>query len=64
MKKFYILFFLFILIEIHSQEVIKDYPLSNIIEETSGLEIVGDLLVTHNDSGGEPSLYYLSKEGK
>jgi len=64
MKKYFILFFLFIFINVHSQKVIKDYPLSDIIEETSGLEIVGDLLVTHNDSGGEPSLYYLSKEGK
>ncbi len=32
MKKYYILFFLFIFINVHSQEVIKDYPLSNIIE--------------------------------
>ena len=42
MKKSFILFFIFFLTIIHSQEVIKDYPLSNIIEETSGLEIVGD----------------------
>ena len=64
MKKSLILFFIFFLTKIHSQEVIKDYPLSNIVEETSGLEIIGDLLITHNDSGGEASLYYLSKKGK
>mgnify|MGYP001200758672 FL=1 len=64
MKKNLILFLLFISIKTYSQEIIEDYPLSNIIEETSGLEIVGDMLLTHNDSGGEASLYYLSKNGK
>ena len=64
MKKILILFLLFISIKTYSQEIIEDYPLSNIIEETSGLEIVGDMLLTHNDSGGEASLYYLSKKGK
>ncbi|MDA0758172.1 MAG: hypothetical protein O3C01_05835 [Bacteroidetes bacterium] len=63
MKKLLILS-LFFLQEISSQKVEKDYPLSKKIEETSGLEIIDDLFVTHNDSGGQASLYYLSKEGK
>ena len=48
----------------YSQIIVSDYPLSKIIEETSGLEIIGDYLITHNDSGGYPILYYLSKEGE
>ena len=32
--------------------------------ETSGLEVYGENLITHNDSGGEASLYYLSKKGE
>ena len=64
MKKITLLFLVFFLQEINSQKILNDYPLSNIIEETSGLEIVDDMFVTHNDSGGKASLYYLSKEGK
>jgi hypothetical protein len=47
-----------------SQVIVDDFPLSKIIEETSGLEIIGDYLITHNDSEGDASLYYLSKEGE
>jgi hypothetical protein len=47
-----------------SQTIVNDYPLSKIIEETSGLEIIGNYFITHNDSGGFPVLYYLSKEGE
>ena len=64
MKKIKLLILVFFLQEINSQKILHDYPLSNVIEETSGLEIVGDMFITHNDSGGEASLYYLSKEGK
>ena len=64
MKKIAILLIIIISQTISSQKIEKDYPLSNIIEETSGLEIVDDLFVTHNDSGGEASLYYLSKKGE
>ena len=64
MKIIILLFLVFSLQKINSQKILKDYPLSDIIEETSGLEIVDDMLVTHNDSGGKASLYYLSKEGK
>ncbi|MDA7810271.1 hypothetical protein N8978_02330 [Flavobacteriaceae bacterium] len=64
MKKIAILLIIIISQTISSQKIEKDYPLSNIIEETSGLEIVDNLFVTHNDSGGEASLYYLSKKGE
>ena len=38
--------------------------LSKKIDETSGLEIVDGQFITHNDSGGDPKLYYLDKKGK
>jgi hypothetical protein len=46
------------------QQILEDHPLSKTIEETSGLEIIDNMLITHNDSGGEPALYYLDKKGK
>jgi hypothetical protein len=48
----------------HSQSIIEKVKLSKIISETSGLEYHNDLLVTHNDSGNDPSLYYLDYSGK
>ena len=48
----------------HSQTIIEKFKLSKIISETSGLEYHNDLLVTHNDSGNDPSLYYLDDSGK
>jgi len=64
MKKILLLFVVLLFQELSSQEIKKDFPLSKEIEETSGLEIVDDLFVTHNDSGGEASLYYLSRNGE
>ncbi|MBT7554481.1 MAG: hypothetical protein HN599_04250 [Flavobacteriaceae bacterium] len=64
MKKIFLIVFIFFLQKTTSQKICKDYPLSKIIEETSGLEIINNLLITHNDSGGEASLYYMSKEGE
>ncbi|MGB0633744.1 MAG: hypothetical protein ACPGKX_04135, partial [Flavobacteriaceae bacterium] len=34
------------------------------LDETSGLEMINNELLTFNDSGGEPALYYLNKKGK
>ena len=48
----------------HSQSITDKFKLSKIISETSGLEYHNDLLVTHNDSGNDPSLYYLDDSGK
>jgi hypothetical protein len=48
----------------HAQTIIEKVKLSKIIGETSGLEYHNDLLVTNNDSGNDPSLYYLDYSGK
>ena len=48
----------------YSQKLTKDISLSKKIDETSGLEIVDGQYITHNDSGGDPKLYYLDKKGK
>ena len=48
----------------YSQKLTKDISLSKKIDETSGLEILDGQFITHNDSGGDPKLYYLDKEGK
>ena len=63
MKKI-VLFTLMIFNFSFSQKIIKDISLSKLIDETSGLEILDNQFITHNDSGGEPKLYYLNKKGK
>ena len=47
-----------------SQELVVDIALSKKLDETSGLEIIDNQFITHNDSGGDPKLYYLDKKGK
>ena len=47
-----------------SQVILEEYNLPILINETSGLEFYNDNLITHNDSGGEPILYYLTTDGK
>lgn len=37
--------------------------LSNDITETSGLELLNNLIITHNDSGDLPTLYFLNEHG-
>ena len=49
---------------LQSQVILEDYSLSKKVDETSGIEIVKKFFVTHNDSGGDPALYYLSKTGE
>ena len=44
-----------------SFETIK---MSKSVEETSGLEILGNYLITHNDSGDKPKLYIINQEGE
>ncbi|AGC76050.1 hypothetical protein LX97_00724 [Nonlabens dokdonensis] len=34
------------------------------LTETSGLEIIDDLVITHNDSGDLPTLYFLNQKGQ
>jgi hypothetical protein len=47
-----------------SVKIIDTVVLPKIINETSGLEILNDVFVTHNDSGGEPSLYFFNISGE
>ena len=47
-----------------SQKITKSFNLSKLLDETSGLEILEDYFITHNDSGNDPALYYLNKKGE
>ena len=47
-----------------SVKIIDTLVLPKIINETSGLEILNDVFVTHNDSGGDPSLYFFNLSGE
>ena len=46
--------------EYESVIVLESIVLPKIINETSGLEILNEVFITHNDSGGEPSLYFFN----
>ena len=47
-----------------SAEIVETVVLPKIINETSGLEILNEVFITHNDSGGEPSLYFFNLDGE
>jgi len=49
---------------LEAQEILSKIELPQYINETSGLEYYKDYLVTHNDSGNEPIIYYINKEGR
>ena len=51
-------------VEIDSVEIISKIVLPKIINETSGLEFYNNNFITHNDSGGEPSLYVFNEVGE
>ena len=51
-------------VEIDSVEIISKIVLPKIINETSGLEFYNNNFITHNDSGGEPSLYVFNEDGE
>ena len=44
--------------------ILETIVLPKIINDTSGLEILNNQFITHNDSGGEPSLYFFSQNGE
>ena len=44
--------------------VLESIVLPKVINETSGLEILNEDFITHNDSGGEPILYFFNVNGK
>lgn len=48
---------------IDSVEILKKIVLPKIINETSGLEFYKNNFITHNDSGGESSLYVFNNTG-
>ena len=50
--------------EIDSAEIVSKIVLPKIINETSGLEFYNNNFITHNDSGGEPSLYVFNEDGE
>lgn len=50
--------------EIDSVEIVSKIVLPKIINETSGLEFYNNNFITHNDSGGEPSLYVFNESGE
>ena len=47
-----------------SAVVLESIVLPKVINETSGLEILNDVFITHNDSGGKPSLYFFNLKGE
>ena len=49
---------------VDSVEIVETVVLPKIINETSGLEILNEVFITHNDSGGEPSLYFFNLDGE
>jgi hypothetical protein len=63
MKKLFVIFLIQFQL-VFSQKILNDFPLSKVVEETSGLEVIGDSLITFNDSGGEPAIYYMSYTGE
>ena len=72
MKRYYIILSLIIFSCSSGQEkedfenavILETIVLPKIINETSGLEILNNQFITHNDSGGEPSLYFFSQNGE
>ena len=62
-KIFKIIFFIFTSNIIFSQLVVEDINLSKKLDETSGLEIINKQLVTINDSGNDPVLFYINESG-
>ena len=51
-------------VEVDSAEIISKIELPKIINETSGLEFYNNHFITHNDSGGEPTLYIFNERGE
>ena len=49
--------------KLFSQEVVSDIALSKKLDETSALEIVSNTLITINDSGNKPVLFYINESG-
>ena len=73
-KSFKIFYFIILLIyncsdiekkqEYESAVVLESIVLPKVINETSGLEILNEVFITHNDSGGEPVIYFFNLNGE
>ena len=50
--------------EYENAVILETIVLPKIINETSGLEILDNRFITHNDSGGDPSLYMFNEAGE
>ncbi len=59
---FFLLFF--IITNLEAQTIVSEIELPSSVYETSGLEKVDNNLITLNDSGNQPVLYYLNESGK
>ena len=64
MKKILYLFIFFVSNLSFSQLILEEINLPKIINETSGLEYHDDHLITFNDSGNDPVLFYLNLKGE
>ena len=72
MKRYYLILFLIIFSCSSGQEkedyenavILETIVIPKIINETSGLEILNNQFITHNDSGGDPSLYMFNEAGE
>jgi hypothetical protein len=72
MKGYYVIFSLIIFscssgqekVDYENAVILETIVLPKIINETSGLEILNEVFITHNDSGGEPSLYFFNLNGE
>ena len=54
----------FIITNLNAQTIVFEIELPDSVYETSGLEKVDNNLITLNDSGNQPVLYYLNESGK
>ena len=54
----------FIITNLEAQTIVSEIELPSSVYETSGLEKVENNLITINDSGNQPLLYYLNQSGE
>ena len=60
----HLLLLFFIITNLEAQTIVSEIELPSSLYETSGLEKVDNNLITLNDSGNKPVLYYLNESGK
>ena len=60
----HLLILFFIVTNLEAQTIVSEIELPSSVYETSGLEKVDNNLITLNDSGNQPVLYYLNEIGE